>query len=712
MSAILPNFYNNNSNNAFQDHAYSNTATLPLSPTSLIQDAFSISTNKHHQDHNNNNNNTFPSEMNNNHSYQLNRNHNNASNNLITEQQQQQQQQQQQTHSLLSTHHYNHPSTPTQSQQLTDNTNPMMIHLPYQYFLDNNNNVNVTPFYQQYYSREQSNNNCPNPPVAAAAALTYQVSQQDFQKQDLPQKLFSDASSHSLGTRGNVEIQQNVPRNIHKSNLNSPIDHGDWQFPATKECEMGSLAYGSILQSAYPSPTNMVSLDGLQTPLSATLPYSQTQPMPFSDELSMQQYDYQFDPNTYSDAQYDPDYQQPPTPTSNSSSRPSSPSLVNQKPPVYTKWTEEEDQLLRAAISIYGPHKWSLIAAHVPNRTPMQCSTRWLGALNPTIHKGRWTPEEDAALKEAVAEYVDLIDSDGNPQPIPWNKIAARIPHRTGIQCQARWSEALDPRVRKGKWSPEEDEILKEGVRRFGRCWIRIAEMIDGRTQRQCRTRWVQIKNKQAKLERDAIAAVTTVAVSNDSNDDDNNSVAMISPPNSTPTTPTMNTLITGQNGVASSFLQTGLRHPVPPPLDLSQINLYQQEQQQEHEQQSHNMQTEISNDVCSLVSEQHSPNSPIDYKFTHSPTTIYPSSSISTSTTTHSPSDTGSIGTPQLSSGLAASSSPTIHVKSIGSIINSQNSSPQQHNTVITDNLALIYPNATANGISSRQHYSYTSIM
>nr|CAG8440457.1 11407_t:CDS:2 [Entrophospora candida] len=166
---------------------------------------------------------------------------------------------------------------------------------------------------------------------------------------------------------------------------------------------------------------------------------------------------------------------------------------------IYTKWTEEEDELLKAAINIYGPHKWSLIAAHVPNRTPMQCSTRWLGALNPTIHKGRWTPEEDSLLKEAVGEYLNLLDSDGHPQPIPWNKIAQRIPHRTGIQCQARWSEALDPSVRKGKWSPDEDEILKDGVRRYGRCWIRIAELIDGRTQRQCRTRWVQIRNKQAK---------------------------------------------------------------------------------------------------------------------------------------------------------------------------------------------------------------------
>jgi len=170
-------------------------------------------------------------------------------------------------------------------------------------------------------------------------------------------------------------------------------------------------------------------------------------------------------------------------PTTNGAIPLDSTSPLGQKSPVYTKWTEEEDELLRTAIDMYGPHKWSLIAAHVPNRTPMQCSTRWLGALNPSIHKGRWTPEEDAALKEAVSEYVDLLDSDGHPQPIPWNKIASHIPHRTGIQCQARWSEALDPSVRKGKWSPEEDDVLKEGVGRYGRCWIRIAELIEGRTQ-------------------------------------------------------------------------------------------------------------------------------------------------------------------------------------------------------------------------------------
>ncbi|CAO3592104.1 unnamed protein product [Absidia cylindrospora] len=165
----------------------------------------------------------------------------------------------------------------------------------------------------------------------------------------------------------------------------------------------------------------------------------------------------------------------------------------------YSRWSLEEDERLKQAVAIHGSHKWSLIASHVPNRTPMQCSTRWLGALNPNIHKGRWTEYEDNILKYSVLEYANVTDNQGRIQPIPWNRIADRIPNRTGIQCQARWTEALDPYVRKGKWGADEDQLLRSGVKDHGRCWIRIAETIPGRTQRQCRTRWMQLQCKHNK---------------------------------------------------------------------------------------------------------------------------------------------------------------------------------------------------------------------
>ncbi|KAF9288483.1 hypothetical protein BGZ68_000188 [Mortierella alpina] len=94
----------------------------------------------------------------------------------------------------------------------------------------------------------------------------------------------------------------------------------------------------------------------------------------------------------------------------------------------------------------------------------------------------------------------------------PWNKITRQsIPGRTGVQAQARWSEALDPQVKKGKWSPEEDALLLKGVQESHKCWIWIADGIPGRTQRQCRTRWVQISTR---AEREATAAAVALAKS------------------------------------------------------------------------------------------------------------------------------------------------------------------------------------------------------
>jgi len=185
-----------------------------------------------------------------------------------------------------------------------------------------------------------------------------------------------------------------------------------------------------------------------------------------------------------------------------------SPSPPNGKRPAYSKWTAEEDEQLRNAIALHGTSKWSVVAAMVPGRTAMQCSTRWQGALNTTIHKGKWEAEEDRILVAAVEKWraehppqspaYDSDDDDDRTETIPWGLIATMLPRRrTGIQCQARWSEALDPTVRKGKWTAEEDEMLFNGVNEFGQCWIKVASMVHGRTQRQIRTRWMQIRGRE-----------------------------------------------------------------------------------------------------------------------------------------------------------------------------------------------------------------------
>ncbi|GAN06465.1 hypothetical protein MAM1_0124d05949 [Mucor ambiguus] len=161
----------------------------------------------------------------------------------------------------------------------------------------------------------------------------------------------------------------------------------------------------------------------------------------------------------------------------------------------YCRWTNEEDLLLSKAVAQHGPHKWTLVSKLIPGRTAVQCSTRWFGALNPNVHKGKWSKHEDQALTKAVHYYQTITSIT----VLPWNRIAENIPHRTGIQCQARWTEALDPAVRKGRWHPDEDKQLEAAITKYGCCWIRVASMIPTRTQRQCRTRWNQIHSQHLK---------------------------------------------------------------------------------------------------------------------------------------------------------------------------------------------------------------------
>ncbi|CAB5193573.1 unnamed protein product [Rhizophagus irregularis] len=341
--------------------------------------------------------------------------------------------------------------------------------------------------------------------------------------------LYQSNSGPLIGSHYNMQVnQQNQQNNVGPNTytmLNQATTHDVSQNNLQPHNDERNASYHRQL-----AQNQAMALAQLSVPKEPEQKYS-IQHMPYDDLSNNINYAIEHDFVSSSDL-----HQQPQN-ISSSSTQSAVSNLVNQKPPVYTKWTEQEDELLRSAVRMYGPHKWSLIATHVPNRTPMQCSARWVGALNPSILKGRWTSQEDNALKEAVSHYINSVDSQGNPQPIPWNKVSKRIPQRTGAQCQARWTEALDPRIRKGKWSPSEDEILKEGVRMFGRCWIRIAEMIDGRTQRQCRTRWLQIKNKQSRIKNDE-SGITTINSVNNSNDDNNGTMLILTPPHTTPSTP------------------------------------------------------------------------------------------------------------------------------------------------------------------------------
>ncbi|CAA7023018.1 unnamed protein product [Microthlaspi erraticum] len=97
------------------------------------------------------------------------------------------------------------------------------------------------------------------------------------------------------------------------------------------------------------------------------------------------------------------------------------------------------------------------------------------------LKKGPWTPEED----EILVDYIKK-NSHGSWRTLP--KQAGLL--RCGKSCRLRWTNYLRPDIKRGPFTPEEEKLVIQLHAILGNRWAAIAAQLPGRTDNEIKNLW------------------------------------------------------------------------------------------------------------------------------------------------------------------------------------------------------------------------------
>lgn len=144
-------------------------------------------------------------------------------------------------------------------------------------------------------------------------------------------------------------------------------------------------------------------------------------------------------------------------------------------------WTPLEDERLKTLYHQFG-NQWTAISKFFADRDSLTCRTR-IRLLEDKKTYGKWETHELERLFELGKgrPYEEIDD---------WEYIQNNLPHIRPLAIIKLKYRNRDPTLSRGRWTPEEINLLQKLVAKQDYDWESISKIIRTRSPLQCRERW------------------------------------------------------------------------------------------------------------------------------------------------------------------------------------------------------------------------------